>query len=111
MKFLVDAQLPPALARAIVAEGHEAVHVCDVDLAAASDYAVWDEAVLRDAVVITKDEDFILIGHARNLEAAPPVVWIRIGNCSKKVLLEAFIPILPTIVQMVDAGEMVIEVR
>ncbi|MFF0453664.1 DUF5615 family PIN-like protein [Nocardia africana] len=111
MKFLVDAQLPPALARAIAAEGHEAVHLCDVDLTAASDYAVWDEAVRREAVVITKDEDFILIGRTRTLDSTPPIVWIRIGNCSKKALLEAFMPILPTIVQMVDAGETVIEIR
>ncbi|MBU3061377.1 DUF5615 family PIN-like protein [Nocardia sp. NEAU-G5] len=47
MKFLIDAQLPPALARAITSEGHEAVHVRDVDLTSASDHAVWDEALLR----------------------------------------------------------------
>ncbi|NKY48640.1 DUF5615 family PIN-like protein [Nocardia vermiculata] len=111
MKFLVDAQLPPALARAITVEGHEAVHVCDIALTSASDRAVWDEALRRRAVVITKDEDFILIGRACKTDVAPPVVWIRIGNCSKKALLEAFLPILPTIVRLVDGGEMVVEVR
>ena len=37
MKFLVDAQLPPGLARWLVARGHEADHVFDIGLGAASD--------------------------------------------------------------------------
>lgn len=111
MKFLIDAQLPPALARAISNEGHDAFHVRDIDLTSASDHAVWEEALLRGAVIITKDEDFVLIGRTRDEIAAPSVVWIRIRNCSRKALLEAILPVLPTIVSMVKAGEKVIEVR
>ena len=33
MRFLVDAQLPPALARMIAEAGHEADHVIDVGVA------------------------------------------------------------------------------
>jgi len=32
MRFLVDAQLPPALARTLEAGGHEAEHVADIGL-------------------------------------------------------------------------------
>jgi hypothetical protein len=32
VRFLVDAQLPPALARHLAVLGHEAVHVADVGL-------------------------------------------------------------------------------
>jgi predicted nuclease of predicted toxin-antitoxin system len=32
MRFLVDAQLPPALARHLVAAGHEAQHVADLGM-------------------------------------------------------------------------------
>lgn len=35
MRFLVDAQLPPALARWLCANGHEAVHVGDLGMLAA----------------------------------------------------------------------------
>lgn len=35
MRFLVDAQLPPALARWIAAQGHEARHVADLGMAGA----------------------------------------------------------------------------
>jgi transcriptional regulator with XRE-family HTH domain len=44
MRFLVDAQLPPALARWLAAQGHEAEHVSDCGLAQAADPAVWDYA-------------------------------------------------------------------
>jgi predicted nuclease of predicted toxin-antitoxin system len=37
MRFLVDAQLPPALARWRAEQGHQAEHVADINLAAASD--------------------------------------------------------------------------
>jgi predicted nuclease of predicted toxin-antitoxin system len=33
MRFLVDAQLPPALARWLAEKGHDARHVADVGLA------------------------------------------------------------------------------
>lgn len=32
MRFLVDAQLPPALARWLAAQGHEAEHVGDIGM-------------------------------------------------------------------------------
>jgi Domain of unknown function (DUF5615) len=58
MRFLVDAQLPPALARWLAAQGHEAEHVSDCGLARAADPAVWDYATSVDAIIVTKDEDF-----------------------------------------------------
>jgi predicted nuclease of predicted toxin-antitoxin system len=58
MRFLVDAQLPPALARWLVANGHTAEHVADRQMEAASDAAIWDCALQEAAAIITKDEDF-----------------------------------------------------
>lgn len=40
MKFLVDAQLPPALARWLVVQGFRAEHVMDIEMDAASDEAI-----------------------------------------------------------------------
>jgi predicted nuclease of predicted toxin-antitoxin system len=62
MRFLVDAQLPPALARWLAVDGHTAEHVADRNMEAASDPAIWDCALREAAVVITKDEDFALRG-------------------------------------------------
>ncbi len=58
MKFLVDAQLPPALARWLREAGHEAQAVRDAGLLEAEDGAIWNHALAIGAAIITKDEDF-----------------------------------------------------
>ncbi len=58
MRFLVDAQLPPALAGWLAGNGHQAEHVGAVGLQSASDAAIWDYALREGAAIITKDDDF-----------------------------------------------------
>jgi predicted nuclease of predicted toxin-antitoxin system len=41
MRFVVDAQLPPALARVLTAHGHQAEHVSDIGLREADDPLIW----------------------------------------------------------------------
>lgn len=85
MKFLVDANLPPALARWLTSEGHEAHHVSDLGMLASPDREIWAQARKMDACLVTKDEDFILL---QTLDRAGPcIVWIRIGNAVRTVLL------------------------
>jgi hypothetical protein len=59
LNFLVDAQLPPALARWISGRGHEAIHVFDIALLKATDPDIWEHARQQNAVIICKDEDFV----------------------------------------------------
>ena len=59
MNFLVDAQLPPALARWIVSQGHQATHVFDIGLQATDDPEIWERARTEITVIISKDEDFV----------------------------------------------------
>jgi predicted nuclease of predicted toxin-antitoxin system len=109
VRFLVDAQLPPALARQLSEHGHTAEHVADVGLLSAPDSAIWGYAITHDAVVITKDEDFpdlVVLG-----QPAPIVVWIRVGNTTRRGLLDWFEPLVDRVVEMVDAGERLIELR
>ena len=68
MRFLVGAQLPPALARWLVAAGHEAEPVADRDRQGASDAAIWDLALREHAAIVTKDKDF---ARRRALERFP----------------------------------------
>lgn len=58
MRFLVDAQLPPALARLLREHGHEADHVTDIGPGDASDQDLWRFALANEAIIVTKDEDF-----------------------------------------------------
>ena len=57
LRFLVDAQLPPALARKLSVSGHEATHVLDVGLLNASDSRIWDYALANQSIIVTKDEE------------------------------------------------------
>jgi predicted nuclease of predicted toxin-antitoxin system len=41
VRFPVDAQLPPALARWLAEQGHAAEHVFDLGMAGADDKAIW----------------------------------------------------------------------
>ena len=41
MRFVVDAQLPPALARFLASLGEEAIHVLDAGLLEADDGEIW----------------------------------------------------------------------
>ena len=59
MRFLVDDQLPAALARWLAANGHEAAHVMDIGLTGATDRVIWEEVRRTAAVIVTKDEDFL----------------------------------------------------
>ena len=43
-KFIVDAQLPPALARYLSSLGEDVIHVLDVDMMESSDSIIWDLA-------------------------------------------------------------------
>jgi predicted nuclease of predicted toxin-antitoxin system len=59
VKFIVDAQLPPALARWICTRGHEATHIFDLGFHTADDRVIWESAQNDQAVIISKDEDFV----------------------------------------------------
>ena len=109
MKFLVDANLPPTLARWIASEGHEAYHVSDLGLEAMPDRAIWARARELDACVVTKDEDFILLQALDR--AGPAIVWIRIGNAVRNVLLRRMPALWPDVVSAIERGERTIEVR
>jgi predicted nuclease of predicted toxin-antitoxin system len=60
MKFLVDAQLPRALARRLIEAGHEALHTLDLPRGNRTTDAEINELSLREQyVVVTKDADFV----------------------------------------------------
>ena len=108
MRFIVDAQLPPALARFLAAKGHEAEHVADRGLQAASDSAIWDFALEASAAIVTKDEDF---AQRKTLaDAGPAVIWIRLPNTRRRDLLAGFERVLPDILAALERGKTLIEV-
>lgn len=109
MRFLVDAQLPPALARWLGEKGFAATAVREQGLRDSDDGSIWNFAIAGGWTVVTKDED--LIGRCVASSDAPGVVWLRIGNCTNRVLFEWLEPLLPGIIEHLNAGIRLVEVR
>ena len=108
IRFLIDAQLPPGLARRLAARGYPAEHVDRIGMGVASDDAIWRHADRTGASLITKDEDFAAL--AAREPNGPQVVWLRVGNISNDALWRAIDPRLDEIVEALSDGERVVEI-
>jgi len=60
MKFLVDAHVPRRLAQWLQGLGHEAIHTLDLPMGNRTrDTEINDISVQKQAIVVTKDADFV----------------------------------------------------
>ena len=109
MNFLVDNQLPPVLARFLTEHGQAGKHVLDFSLDETPDAAVWSYALQHDMVVVSKDDDFLHLASRPGDQGR--LVWVRIGNCRKQALLEAFAKALPQVVAALNGGSRIVELR
>jgi len=109
LKFLVDAQLPPALAAALRETGHDVQAVRDLGLREAEDSDIREYAMANQVAVITKDQDFV--ERRLSSQSAPIVVWLRIGNTSNRALLAWLLPLWPEVIARINAGDKLVEVR
>lgn len=87
MKFLIDAQLPPALASWLAEAGHDAVALREIGLRDATDRQICSFALENGYVVVTKDEDYVAL--TRTVPGLR-ILWVRTGNVVNRVLLAAF---------------------
>ena len=98
MRFLVDAQLPPRLARWLQAERHDAVHTRDLPEGNRTGDTTINELSMREQrAVITKDEDFIdmfLLRHQPD-----KLLLVSTGNISNEELEQLFHTNLEAIVK------------
>lgn len=106
MKFIVDAQLPRRLAKAIIALGDEAIHTLDLpDGNLTTDNQIVQLADRDKAVVITKDQDFVdsFLLHRR----PPKLLHITTGNIPNDGLLRLIEANWPQIFSMLEQGDYV----
>lgn len=107
MRFLIDTQLPVALARFPSANGHLSEHVLDLGMGQAEDAVIREHALNTKAAVVSKDEDFVTM-HLQD-GAGPQIVWLRCGNIKNAVLIEKIAAKFPSIVAALERGEMIVE--
>jgi hypothetical protein len=76
VKFLVDENLPPRLAKLLATSGHDAVHPRDLNAASAPDSRIMELAADEDRIVVSADTDFgALLAYAR--ATRPSVILVR----------------------------------
>ena len=76
MKILLDANLSPRVAQALLAAGYDSLHVSDLDMLAAPDEAILEWAIEHDHVLVTADSDFGPLLSIRR-SRSPSVVHLR----------------------------------
>ena len=102
VRFLIDEQLPPDLARWLSDRGYPSKHVGDLGLAGAEDGDIAKEALRSGAVVWSKDRDFA--ERARETSGVR-VVWLRFGNTTNAELNRRLAPLLSDVADRLRRGE------
>lgn len=110
MKLLIGNQLPFALSRFFEAHGSaRARHVLDVAPDEAAGREMWRFAEQGGYVIVSKDERSF---HMANLApSAPQMVRVRLGDCRKGPLVDAFAQIQQEILNASQSAQKTVKIR
>ena len=113
MTFWLDAQLAPQLAPQLAAWistkfGVECKAVRDLGLRDAMDPAIFAAARAANAVVITKDKEFVSMVMKNG--APPQVLWITCGNTSNARMQEILEKSFATAQELLSKSEPLVEI-
>ena len=107
MQCLIDAQLPPALCSWFVEQGHEASYVAQVLGGQTPDGEIAHYAATNGLVLVTKDDDFVL----RHTPDTCRLIWVRCGNITNRALRDWLSVRWPALVDRLDEGDRLVEMR
>jgi predicted nuclease of predicted toxin-antitoxin system len=108
MTLWLDAQLPPQLAIWIQQTlAIDAIALRDVSLRDATDIAIYDAAKKANAILISKDSDFVEL--VMRLGTPPKLIWLTCGNVSNAALQALFSAKLQEAIGLLNGGEPIVE--
>lgn len=87
----------------------EAVHVSELHLVNASDPTIFGLARSADAIILTKDRDFVELVHRRG--TPPRVIWITCGNTSNNEMMEVLDATFERACELLASGEAIVEIK
>jgi Uncharacterized protein conserved in bacteria len=109
MTIWVDAHLSPAIATWITSTlGVNAVALRNLGLRDAEDTEIFEAAKAQQAIVMTKDRDFVDL--VERLGSPPQIIWLTCGNTSNARLCEILRETLLFALELLDAGEALVEI-
>jgi predicted nuclease of predicted toxin-antitoxin system len=83
MRFLLDMNLPPAMADWLRTEGHDAVHVLEAGCGGSSDHEIFERASAEDRILVTFDLDF---GEIAGQQRGAAVILLRLRSAGQPYL-------------------------
>ena len=109
MKIWIDAQLPPTLANWLTDTFNlEATALRSLELRDAKDIEIFAAARAENAVIITKDSDFIDL--VCRLGAPPQILWLTCGNVTNRNLRQLLAATLTDALERLRQGEVIVEI-
>jgi predicted nuclease of predicted toxin-antitoxin system len=104
--FICDVHITPRLVGLLRSRSYDADHAVTIGLGKADDGEIWSHAERRDAIIVTKDSDFVSLNVSH---PGPRVILVRLGNCSNDEFLRKFEDALPRILDLFEAGSRLVE--
>ncbi|MGB3693522.1 MAG: DUF5615 family PIN-like protein [Spirulinaceae cyanobacterium] len=109
MKIWINAQLPPTLAQWLRETfSIEAMTLQELGLRDAQDMEIFEAARDENAVIMTKDSDFIDL--VCRLGAPPQILWITCGNVTNRNLRNILTTTFSEALEQLRQGEIIVEI-
>lgn len=108
MRFLVDNALSPVFVEELAKAGHDALHVRDLGMQAATDEEIFDLATREGRIIVSADTDFGAILALRRTVEPSVVIFRRSSGRRPEQQAKLFLEQLPRVADSLERGSVVV---